>query len=356
MAEPKPEPARVDAASGDEAASRQRAWRRTNRRAPPTGSVPGVGTIAGLAELNEAPAEEAERGLLACCAAPRWAAVVMAGRPYADLAALHAMSDAALAALDWGDIEQALAAHPRIGERAQGAGREADWSRREQSAAATGDAAVRAALTAGNVEYEQRFGHVFLVCATGRSAAEILAALQGRLGNDEATERGVVRDELAKIVRLRLARLAGSGAGGAAPPGRRDREGAGIGGSAARPADADATPEGRAAAVSTHVLDAARGQPAAGLAVRLERRVGDGAADAGGWRQVAGGHTDADGRLGGWAATPGTHRLVFDTGSYLGEDAFYPEVVITFRISGAGQRYHVPLLLSPFAYSTYRGS
>jgi 5-hydroxyisourate hydrolase len=102
--------------------------------------------------------------------------------------------------------------------------------------------------------------------------------------------------------------------------------------------------------ISTHVLDAARGRPAAGVPVRLERR------DAGGWQPVADGRTDADGRLAGWAAAPGVHRLVFDTGAYLGADAFYPEVVVTFRIAGTGQRYHVPLLLSPFAYSTYRGS
>jgi 5-hydroxyisourate hydrolase len=102
--------------------------------------------------------------------------------------------------------------------------------------------------------------------------------------------------------------------------------------------------------VSTHVLDAARGRPAAGVPVRLERR------DTDGWRPVADGSTDADGRLAGWAAAPGVHRLVFDTGAYLGAEAFYPEVAITFRIADAGQRYHVPLLLSPFAYSTYRGS
>jgi 5-hydroxyisourate hydrolase len=102
--------------------------------------------------------------------------------------------------------------------------------------------------------------------------------------------------------------------------------------------------------ISTHVLDAARGRPAAGVPVRLERRDGDA------WRAVADGRTDSDGRLAGLAAVPGVHRLVFDTGAYLGADAFYPEVVITFRVADAGQRYHVPLLLSPFAYSTYRGS
>jgi 5-hydroxyisourate hydrolase len=104
--------------------------------------------------------------------------------------------------------------------------------------------------------------------------------------------------------------------------------------------------------LSTHVLDAVAGRPAPGVPVRLEQRTGDG------WTLLAERVTDADGRIAdlstGLAA--GGYRLVFDTGSYLGPAAFYPEVVVTFRAEGAGQHYHVPLLLSPYAYSTYRGS
>jgi 2-oxo-4-hydroxy-4-carboxy-5-ureidoimidazoline decarboxylase len=120
------------------------------------------------------------------------------------LAALVARSDEVLAGLGWPDLEEALAAHPRIGQRAAGADRESAWSRQEQSGAA--DAAVAAALREGNVEYERRFGHVFLICATGRSPDEILAALRDRLGNDDGVERDVVRGELTEIVRLRLAK------------------------------------------------------------------------------------------------------------------------------------------------------
>jgi len=160
-----------------------------------------------ITELNAAGADEAETALLACCASRRWAAVILAARPYQALAHLTAVSDATVAALDWSDVEEALSGHPRIGERVRGAGQEAEWSRREQSAAATGDGGLRAALTAGNVEYEQRFGHVFLIKATGRSATEILTALHRRLSNDEATEREVVRAELAGIVHLRLEKL-----------------------------------------------------------------------------------------------------------------------------------------------------
>ncbi|SHH07539.1 hydroxyisourate hydrolase [Streptoalloteichus hindustanus] len=103
--------------------------------------------------------------------------------------------------------------------------------------------------------------------------------------------------------------------------------------------------------LSTHVLDAVRGRPAAGVAVRLDRW-----ADADGWQPVAAARTDDDGRISGWEPGAGLHRLVFDTGGYLGADAFFPEVVVTFRVTDPAGRHHVPLLLSPFAYSTYRGS
>ncbi|AQZ64883.1 5-Hydroxyisourate Hydrolase (HIUase) [[Actinomadura] parvosata subsp. kistnae] len=96
---------------------------------------------------------------------------------------------------------------------------------------------------------------------------------------------------------------------------------------------------------STHVLDAVTGRPAAGLRVRLEH---DG-------RVIAEGRTDDDGRIGGWQPGAGVHRVVFDTGAYL-KDTFYPEVVVTFTITDPGRHHHVPLLLSPYAYSTYRGS
>ncbi|MFI7613154.1 hydroxyisourate hydrolase [Nonomuraea terrae] len=96
---------------------------------------------------------------------------------------------------------------------------------------------------------------------------------------------------------------------------------------------------------STHVLDAVTGRPAAGLRVRLEHEGG----------VVAEGRTDADGRLKGWQPEAGVHRVVFDTGAYLA-DTFYPEVVVTFTVTDPAQHYHVPLLLSPYAYSTYRGS
>jgi 2-oxo-4-hydroxy-4-carboxy-5-ureidoimidazoline decarboxylase len=100
-------------------------------------------------------------------------------------------------------LEQALAGHPRIGERHGADGR----SRREQAGVHGADPATIRALADGNEEYERRFGHIYLVCATGRSAGELLALLRERLSNDPGTEWEVVRRELAKINRIRLTRL-----------------------------------------------------------------------------------------------------------------------------------------------------
>ena len=110
--------------------------------------------------------------------------------------------------------------------------------------------------------------------------------------------------------------------------------------------------------VSTHVLDATSGRPAAGLGVALAAR--DGAVrDGGAWTELARAETDADGRIGrfpGGDLAAGVYQLTFETEGYLAVPTFYPVVVIVFRITDAAAHYHVPLLLSPYAYSTYRGS
>jgi 2-oxo-4-hydroxy-4-carboxy-5-ureidoimidazoline decarboxylase len=156
--------------------------------------------------LNNADQDGAQSMLQPCCASHTWIAAVADGRPFRDLDHLVSVSDTALAALRWPDVLQALAAHPRIGQRAAGTDRESSWSRSEQSGV-TEDA--RELLADQNVAYQDRFGYVFLICATGMSADAMLAQLTRRLANDPVSEQAVVRTELVKIVRLRLAKAFG---------------------------------------------------------------------------------------------------------------------------------------------------
>ncbi|HEU5159958.1 MAG TPA: 2-oxo-4-hydroxy-4-carboxy-5-ureidoimidazoline decarboxylase [Streptosporangiaceae bacterium] len=162
---------------------------------------------SGITWLNELTAADAEWELRSCCAATVWVRRVAAARPFADAAALTEAADAAFAELQWPDIEEALHAHPRVGDRPRGLDRESSWSRGEQAGIIDAARDVAHDLHKENIAYEKRFGHVFLICATGLSAEQMLAALRDRLGNDEATERAIVRAELLKIVHLRLTKL-----------------------------------------------------------------------------------------------------------------------------------------------------
>jgi 2-oxo-4-hydroxy-4-carboxy-5-ureidoimidazoline decarboxylase len=160
-----------------------------------------------LAQFDVLAADEARALLHPVCASAAWLDAVIGARPYQLVQDLLSRSDVVVAGLDWPNVEQTIASHARIGERAGGADRESAWSREEQAGAVTGDEDLIAALHRGNLEYEARFGHVFLMCTTGRSPQQMLAALYERLDNEPAAEQDVVRRELAAIVRLRLIRL-----------------------------------------------------------------------------------------------------------------------------------------------------
>jgi 2-oxo-4-hydroxy-4-carboxy-5-ureidoimidazoline decarboxylase len=151
--------------------------------------------LVTLASFNAAPERDAEALMLACCASRRFAAAMAAGRPYASEGAALTAAETVFDSLTWSDVREGMDAHPRIGDRVAGP------SAAEQSGVADDS---RAALTAGNADYERRFGHVFLICATGLSGPQMLSALNRRLKNDEETERGVASTELCKITMLRV--------------------------------------------------------------------------------------------------------------------------------------------------------
>lgn len=149
-----------------------------------------------LTEFNTA--DDVRGVLTACLAVPRWVDAVLAGRPYGSRSALLSAAGIPLSS---GEVRAAMAAHPRIGEKPKGAGTEAHWSRSEQSGVDNADE-----FAAANAEYEAKFGHVYLVCASGRSGEELLKILRSRLDNDPATELEVAGRELIKIAELRLAK------------------------------------------------------------------------------------------------------------------------------------------------------
>lgn len=171
---------------------------------PPRSPV-GERQAGGVGRLNVLAREEAERALLACCGSTRWARELAAGRPYPTAEAVLEAADRAWWALDEAAWHEAFAAHPRIGE----AGRAGATERREQRGIAGASDETLAALAGGNRRYEERFGRVFLVFASGRSGVELLKLLQRRLGNDPQTELRIAADEQARITRLRLERLLG---------------------------------------------------------------------------------------------------------------------------------------------------
>ncbi|AUX95384.1 2-oxo-4-hydroxy-4-carboxy-5-ureidoimidazoline decarboxylase [Mixta gaviniae] len=156
-----------------------------------------------LETFNQLSAEQAQAAIAHCVAIPRWRQAVAAARPYANMAALIAQAGALAQQWDEADFSQALTAHPRIGERAAGEEKAAALSRREQAAVGQ-DAALQQALRAANLAYEERFGHLFLIRARGRSGEAILAELRRRLANTPGEEQREALAQLREITLLRL--------------------------------------------------------------------------------------------------------------------------------------------------------
>jgi 2-oxo-4-hydroxy-4-carboxy-5-ureidoimidazoline decarboxylase len=158
--------------------------------------------------LNALPELEARELLTRCCGATRWVDAMLSARPFASTAALHAEADAAWARLEARDYLEAFSHHPEIGADLDELRRRftgtAALSRGEQAGAASASAATLLALREQNREYRERFGYSFIVCATGKTADEMLALLRGRLQNAPAEELTIAAAEQAKITHLRL--------------------------------------------------------------------------------------------------------------------------------------------------------
>jgi hydroxyisourate hydrolase len=280
-----------------------------------------------LDAFNALDEESAARELRRCCGSTRWVESMIRARPFPSAEAIKAAGDAVWMSLDPADWLEAFAAHPRIGDTRAGGSNGSGWEAQEQSGTRSATKEVRDRLVARNHQYESRFGYIFIVCATGKTVEEMLEIIQDRLQNDSREELRIAVDEQRQITRLRIGKLLESDASGHHM-------------------------------ITTHVLDTARGGPAVGVTVILELR------QASQWSPIGRGTTDENGRVatltGDRELVPGTYRLTFDTGTYHREQGitvpFFPEAKITFNVRDTDAPYHVPLLLSPFGYSTYRGA
>jgi 2-oxo-4-hydroxy-4-carboxy-5-ureidoimidazoline decarboxylase len=165
--------------------------------------VTSTSTPPGLARFNALEEHAAFTALHEACAATAWVKHLLAARPYATPEDLYTASDAAMAELTTADLEEAMAGHPPIGRPKPGD----PTSAREQRGMAGATEELRAQMLELNLAYQERFGHVFLICATGRTGEQMRDALRERIGNAPEREREIVRTELGKINRIRLARI-----------------------------------------------------------------------------------------------------------------------------------------------------
>ncbi|XP_074572421.1 uric acid degradation bifunctional protein TTL-like [Curcuma longa] len=299
-----------------------------------------------------------EEDVLRCCGSKRFAEELASASPFSDLHhAIQSAREIWFNKIDVAGWLEAFAAHPAIGSISPSV---SQWCKEEQSAAMdTATDTTLQELVDWNIRYRERFGFVFLICASGRSTPEILAELKKRYLNRPIVELEIAAQEEMKIIELRLARLVKSDVGSNSPapsslPGNSSIiEG---GSSRTRPP------------ITTHVLDIAHGSPASGMDVHLEMWKGTSQQpsfsnqESIGWALIGSSTTNNDGRSGQLMGivdhiTPGFYRISFDTGKYA-PSGFFPYVSIVFQVreNQTGDHFHVPLLHAPFSFSTYRGS
>ena len=265
------------------------------------------------------------------------------------------------------DWEEAFRGHPRIGDDPvklkEKFSTTSDWALGEQSKAmATANAETLTELGEMNVKYEEKFGRIFIICASGVSAEFVLANVKDRMENSPWAEMMVAAREQMKITELRLKKLnlrfgAKDGEEPAASQAASMKKRVKM----LNEQTSSSTNSEKKSPITTHVLDTALGKPAEGIRVTLNNR-----SSAAPWKSLEG-YTNADGRVTdlmgrGETLFAGDYELVFHVQEYVrmttGQKSFYPECPIRFTVfSGrTKEHYHVPLLLNPFGYGTYRGS
>jgi len=230
------------------------------------------------------------------------------------------------------DYFEAFTGHPKVGDvngLQEKYATSKDWAGKEQANVAKANQQIIEELFHFNQLYEERFGFIFIVSASGKTAEEMLQLLKIRYENDPVTELGIAMMEQQKITTIRLVKLLNE---------LQDA--------------ADLSSH-----ITTHVLDTSTGKPGKGMVITLKGQVNKQ------WQTIALGITNEDGRISNLLAPgkilpPGHYKMEFDSGNYYAtqnQTGFYPEIKINFKIMD-DNHYHIPLLISPFGYSTYRGS
>nr|AKF43395.1 transthyretin-like S-allantoin synthase protein [Pelargonium echinatum] len=328
-----------------------------------------------------------EKDFLACCGSSKFAMEMASASPFKTLEdAITNARDIWFNKVDVNGWLEAFEAHPQIGKSPSPNHKSetfAQWSKGEQTTAlatATGSSLLE--LSDWNAKYMQKFGFVFLICASGRSTSEILAELKKRYPNRPIVEFENAAQEQMKITELRLAKLFSTKGESAfthdqqpmalknkAEEDRVSIIGAHLTAPSQEPADKSSQISSRTRPpITTHVLDVSRGSPAVGMDVKLEMwmnvqsRPSFDKTDIGGWVMQGFSTTDKDGRSGQLmsivdSVNPGIYRISFNTGKYC-PGGFFPYVSLVFEIreTQKSEHFHVPLLFSPFSLTTYRGS
>ena len=280
-----------------------------------------------LTTFNALDTASVRKELFACCGSTKWTDLMMSHFPFTSEKQLVDLSAKiwydVCAEADW---RESFTHHPKIGDVKSLTEK---FAGKEQAGVAVATPETIQLLAKANSDYEAKNGFIFIVCATGKSADEMLALLLDRLQNSAEEELHIAMGEQQKISIIRFKKM---------------------------------LPDGdfsflKVSQITTHVLDTSTGIPGAAISIRLQ------AFRNGIWQTIAQGITNKDGRIPDLLPQdknlkPDTYKMVFDTGSYYGRThtkTFYPKVDIIFSTFDE-THYHVPLLVNPFGYSTYRGS
>ena len=286
-----------------------------------------------LNQLNSLSEQDIFSELEQCCVSKTWVESMIESRPFSSENELIKK-----AASIWykdcsiDDFREAFTGHPKIGNvnsLKEKFAHTSEWAGNEQSKVAEANMETIVALAKANQQYEDKFGYIFIVSASGKSAEEMLAIINSRLNNQSDDEIFVAMNEQHKITVIRLVKLI----------------------------EGISQNSDMSSHITTHALDTSIGVPAKHMLITLKGQRNNQ------WKPMSVGITNADGRISdvlppGRLLAPGNYTMTFNTKNYYknnNQNGFYPEASIQFEVTD-GSHYHIPLLINPFGYSTYRGS